>query len=412
MIADLKTLATAESAVLNAFDGGNVRRFNRVILLVLDSAGIGELPDAARWGDAGTDTIGHVVAKENPSLPNLQRLGLGNIRPMPNLPPVLKPEGAFGKAAIFSNGKDTTIGHWEMAGLITPIPFPTYPTGFPDRILEPFKKTIGRDILGNRTASGTQIIKELGEEHIRTGSPIVYTSADSVFQVAAHEEVIPLDELYRICRTARDLLVGPDQVARVIARPFLGVPGNFYRTGNRKDFAVKPPEATLLDRLVEKGLAAVGIGKIPSIFDYRGLSQTLEAHSNADSVDQTIHALGFAPNGLIFTNLVDFDMLWGHRRDSRGYALGLEAFDQRLPAVREAMRTDDCLVISADHGCDPTAHGSDHTREYVPLLLYSKKVAGGVDLGTRESMADIGQTVADNFGFRLPNGTSFLNDLR
>lgn len=389
-----------------------MRRFKRIVLVVLDSVGIGELPDAAQWGDSGTDTIGHVVAKERPSLPNLQKLGLGNIRPLENLPPIPKPEGAYGKAAIFSNGKDTTVGHWEMAGLISPVPFPTYPHGFPDRILGPFKKAVGRDILGNKPASGTEIIKELGGEHIRTGKLIVYTSADSVFQVAAHEEVIPLDELYRICQIARDLLVGPDRVGRVIARPFLGTPGNFWRTGNRKDFAVTPPEATLLDRLVDRGLATVGVGKIPAIFDYRGLSEALEAHSNTESVDQTIRALGFAPDGLIFTNLVDFDMLWGHRRDSQGYARGLEAFDRRLPDIQSALREDDCLVISADHGCDPTAHGTDHTREYVPILVYGKRLAGGVNLGTRCSMADIGQTIAENFGLQLANGTSFLHDLR
>jgi phosphopentomutase len=391
---------------------GKMQRFKRMVLIVLDSAGIGELPDAAQWGDAGTDTIGHVMAKEKPELPNLQKLGLGNIRLLENLPPVPKPVGAYGKAAIFSNGKDTTVGHWEIAGLITPVPFPTYPHGFPDRILEPFKKAIGRNVLGNKTASGTEIIKELGEEHIRTGSPIVYTSADSVFQIAAHEEVIPLEELYRICQTARDLLVGPDRVARVIARPFLGTPVNLWRTGNRKDFAVAPPETTLLDRLIDRGLAAVGVGKIPSIFDFRGLSENLEAHNNTESVDQTIRALGSAPDGLIFTNLVDFDMLWGHRRDSQGYARGLEAFDRRLPDIQAALRVDDCLLISADHGCDPTAYGSDHTREYVPLLVYSKRLEGGVNLGTRRTMADIGQTIAENFGLQLPNGTSFLSDLR
>jgi len=389
-----------------------MQRFKRMVLVVLDSAGIGELPDAACWGDAGTDTIGHVMAKEKPALPNLQKLGLGNIRPLENLPPVPKPVGAYGKAAIFSNGKDTTVGHWEIAGLITPVPFPTYPHGFPDRILEPFKKAIGRDILGNKPASGTEIIKELGEEHIRTGKPIVYTSADSVFQIAAHEEVIRLEELYRICQTARDLLVGPDRVARVIARPFLGTPASFWRTGNRKDFAIAPPEATLLDRLIDRGLVAVGVGKIPSIFDFRGLSENLEAHNNTESVDQTIRALGSASDGLIFTNLVDFDMLWGHRRDSQGYARGLEAFDLRLPDIQAALRVDDCLLISADHGCDPTAHGSDHTREYVPLLVYSKKLEGGVNLGTRRTMADIGQTIAENFGIQLSNGTSFLHDLR
>ncbi len=389
-----------------------MQRFRRIALMVLDSAGIGELPDAARWGDSGADTIGHVVAAEKPALLNLQKLGLGNIRRLEGLSPVPKPEGAFGKAAIFSNGKDTTVGHWEMAGLITPIPFPTYPHGFPDRILNPFKRAIGRDILGNKPASGTQIIMELGEEHIRTGRPIIYTSADSVFQVAAHEQVIKIEELYRICQVARDLLVEPDRVGRVIARPFLGTPGNFWRTGNRKDFAVKPPEPTLLDRLLERGFASVGVGKIPSIFDYRGLSDKLEAHGNNEAVDQTIRALDFAPDGLIFTNLVDFDMLWGHRRDVRGYARGLEAFDGRIPEIRNALSKDDCLIITADHGCDPAAPGSDHTREYVPILVYSGKLEGGINLGTRASMADIGQTIAENFGFQLRNGLSFLNALR
>jgi phosphopentomutase len=388
-----------------------MQQFERFALIVLDSAGIGELPDAARWGDAGADTIGHVVAKEKPTLPNLQRFGLGNIRALENLPPADRPEASFGKAAIFSNGKDTTVGHWEMTGLITPVPFPTYPKGFPARIVEPFERAVGRGILGNKAASGTEIIKELGEEHIRTGKPIVYTSADSVFQVAAHEEVIPLEELYRICQAARDLLVGPDRVARVIARPFLGSPGNFRRTGNRKDFAITPPEDTLLDRLMERGLASVGVGKIPSIFDYRGLSKTFEAHNNEESVDQTIRALESAPDGLIFTNLVDFDMLWGHRRDSRGYAHGLEAFDRRIPDITSALRENDCLIISADHGCDPTARGTDHTREYVPLLVYGRKLRGGVNLGTRRSMADIGQSIADNYGFQLPHGASFLHDL-
>ncbi len=389
-----------------------MQRFRRMVLMVLDSAGIGELPDAANWGDAGADTIGHVVASEKPKLPNLQKLGLGNIRPLQGLPPVPKPSGAYGKAAIFSNGKDTTVGHWEMVGLITPVPFPTYPRGFPDRILNPFKSAIGRDVLGNKPASGTEIIKELGEEHIRTGKPIVYTSADSVFQVAAHEQVIKIEELYRVCRIARDLLVEPDRVARVIARPFLGVPGNFWRTGNRKDFAVKPPAPTLLDRLLDKGLASIGVGKIPSIFDYRGFSDGLEARGNAEAVDQTIRALGTAPDGLIFTNLVDFDMLWGHRRDAGGYARGLEAFDGRIPDIGNAMQENDCLIISADHGCDPTAAGSDHTREYVPVLVYSGKLEGGAILGTRHSMADIGQTIAENFGLQLLNGLSFLNDLR
>jgi phosphopentomutase len=387
-------------------------RFRRVVMVVLDSAGIGALPDAALWGDSGTDTIGHVLAAENPSLPNLQRLGLANIRTFPNLSPVEKPEGAFGRAAILSRGKDTTVGHWEIAGIVTQTPFPTYPDGFPDRILVPFKKAIERDILGNVPASGTQIIQELGEEHIRTGKPIVYTSADSVFQIAAHEEVIPLAELYRMCEEARIILTGGDCVARVIARPFVGAPGNFQRTANRKDFAIQPPGPTLLDELMARGLATVGIGKIASIFDYRGISQNLPAHSNAETVDQTIAALAYVSEGLIFSNLVDFDMLWGHRRDSKGYAQGLAEFDRRLPELQEALGSEDCLIICADHGNDPKAHGSDHTREYVPVLVYGKELQGGVNLGTRASLSDIGQTAAENFGFCLSNGKSFLHLLQ
>jgi phosphopentomutase len=389
-----------------------MNHFKRIVLIILDGAGIGAMPDAADWGDAGTDTIGHVVAAEKPYLPSLEKLGLGNIRAMANLPPALRPEAAFGKAAIFSNGKDTTVGHWELAGLVTRQPFPTYPDGFPARILEPFKKAIGRDVLGNKPASGTEIIEELGAEHMRTGNPIVYTSADSVFQVAAHEQVIPLEELYRICKIARAILGGEDRVARVIARPFIGQPGDFTRTGNRQDFAVAPPDKTLLDRLKGSGLATVGIGKIPSIFNLNGFTEQLEAHNNSESIDQTIQALGQAPAGIILANLVDFDMKWGHRRNSRGYAQGLEDFDRRIPDIKRAMREEDCLVLTADHGCDPTAHGSDHTREYVPVLVFSKSLAGGANLGTRSTLADIGQTVAENFGVCLPFGTSFLAELR
>jgi len=389
-----------------------MHRFKRIVLIVLDSAGIGAMPDAADWGDEGADTIGHVVAVEHPPLPNLHGLGLGNIHEMPNLPPDSKPLGSFGKAAIFSNGKDTTVGHWEMAGLVTPHPFPTYPEGFPERVLKPFRTAIGRDILGNKPASGTEIIKELGAEHMRTGKPIIYTSADSVFQIAAHEKVIAVEELYRMCKSAREILDGVDRVARVIARPFVGEPGNFTRTGNRKDFAIPPPAETLLDLLQAAGFATIAVGKIASIFDSIGIGEHLEAHDNAASIDQTVLALSLAREGLVFTNLVDFDMLWGHRRDSEGYARGLEYFDSRIPEIEDPMQEDDCLVITADHGCDPTFRGSDHTREYVPILIYSKSLGGGVDIGTRSTMADIGQTIAENFGLRLKVGTSFLNQLK
>ena len=382
------------------------------MLVVLDSAGIGEMPDAGEWGDEGSDTIGNVLATQKPRLPNLQRLGLGNIRSLPELPPLAKAEGSFGKAAIFSNGKDTTVGHWEMAGIITPHPFPTYPDGFPPRVLEPFVKAIGRGVLGNKPASGTEIIKELGAEHVSTGRPIVYTSADSVFQVAAHEQVIPLEELYRICEIARKLLDGQDRVGRVIARPFTGRAGDFQRTKNRKDFAIPPPSDTLLDVLKARNLAAVAVGKIASIFNYRGITENLKARDNTESMDQTIDSLKWAPDGLIFSNFVDFDMLWGHRNDPVGYARGLEDFDRRIPDLIGAMKPDDCLIISADHGCDPTTPSTDHSREYVPILVYSKKLQGAIDLGTRSTLADIGQTIAENFDVRLTAGTSFLSQLR
>ena len=385
-----------------------MRLFRRVVLIVLDSAGIGEMPDAAKWGDQGSDTIGHVLERENPALPNLQRLGLANIRALPNLAPVPQPAGCFGKAAILSNGKDSTVGHWEMAGLITPIPFPTYPKGFPARILNPFEKAIGRKVLGNKPASGTEIIKELGEEHVRTGRPILYTSADSVFQVAAHEDIIPLEELYRICGIARELLDGEDRVGRVIARPFSGAPGSFQRTKNRKDFAIPPPHPTLLDLLRQNDLASVGVGKIASIFDYRGISENVPARDNTESMDGTLRALEVTSEGFIFSNFVDFDMLWGHRNDVKGYAEGLEEFDRRLPLLLKNLREDDCLVISADHGCDPTTPSTDHSREYVPILAFSKKLRRGIPLGTRSTLADIGQTVAENFGCHLEKGTSFL----
>jgi phosphopentomutase len=387
-------------------------RFRRVVLVVLDSAGIGEMPDAGEWGDEGSDTIGNVLATQKPRLPNLQRLGLGNIRSLPELPPLAKAEGSFGKAAIFSNGKDTTVGHWEMAGIITPHPFPTYPDGFPPRVLEPFVNAIGRGVLGNKPASGTEIIKELGAEHVSTGRPIVYTSADSVFQVAAHEQVIPLEELYRICEIARKLLDGQDRVGRVIARPFTGPAGDFQRTKNRKDFAIPPPSDTLLDVLKARNLAAVAVGKIASIFNYRGITEHLKARDNTEAMDQTIDSLKWAPHGLIFSNFVDFDMLWGHRNDPVGYARGLEDFDRRIPDLIGAMKPDDCLMISADHGCDPTTPSTDHSREYVPILVYSKKLEGAIDLGTRSTLADIGQTIAENFDVRLTAGTSFLSQLR
>jgi phosphopentomutase len=387
-------------------------RFRRIVLIVLDGVGIGEMPDARQWGDAGTDTLGHVISAEKPHLPHLVELGLAAIKPCAAERAPGQSRGSFGKAATLSNGKDTTTGHWEMAGIVSLTPFPTYPAGFPARIMTAFEQAIGRQALGNRPASGTEIIQELGDEHVQTGKPIVYTSADSVFQIAAHEEVIPLEELYLICRVARKLLDGPDRVGRVIARPFIGSSGDYRRTGNRMDFAVPPPEETLLDRMKGAGLAVVGVGKIASIFDGRGITEDLPVHGNNECVDATLTALTRVAQGLIFSNLGDFDTLWGHRNDSAGFARGLEAFDRRLPEMSEALDPDDCLVITADHGCDPTTPGTDHTREHVPILIFSRKLAGGVNLGTRSSLADIGQTIAENFGLRLAAGKSFLRDLR
>jgi phosphopentomutase len=384
--------------------------FNRVLLIVLDGAGIGAMPDAPEWGDAGADTFGHILESRNVRLPNLQRYGLGNIRPLQSVPPLDHLSGSYGRCALRSNGKDTTTGHWEMAGIILDHAFPTYPNGFPSTVIDKFvRETSVPGILGNFPASGTEIIKELGAEHVKTGKPIVYTSADSVFQIAAHEEVIPLDRLYEICEIARRILDGEHKVGRVIARPFLGQPGSFYRTENRHDYAVPPPRENLLPALKDEELDVVCIGKIASIYDSMGVTEELTAKNNEQSIDQTIKALNDSTRGLIFSNLVDFDMLYGHRRDTEGYAKALEHFDQRLPEIEAAMRDDDVMMITADHGNDPTFRGSDHTREYAPLLVYGKNARRGVNLGTRESLADIGQTIAQNFRLKLSVGDSFLD---
>lgn len=384
--------------------------FARICLMVLDSAGIGEMPDAGDWGDAGADTLGHILESRKVSLPNLQRLGLGNIRPLAGLPPVPAPIGSFGKCTLKSNGKDTTTGHWEMAGIVLEKAFPTYPNGFPPRIIDEFvAEAAVPGVLGNIPASGTEIIKQLGEEHVQTGKPIVYTSADSVFQIAAHEEIIPVDRLYEICEVARRILDGEDRVGRVIARPFLGsTAADFKRTENRHDYAVPPP-SNLLPLLKENGLDVVCIGKIASIYDSVGVTEDLTAKNNEQTIDQTIKALNAESRGLIFSNLVDFDMLYGHRRDTEGYARALEHFDSRLPEIFAAMRDDDLLILTADHGNDPTAPGSDHTREYAPLLAYGKSANAGVDLGTRGSLADIGKSIAENFQVSMNAGESFLD---
>jgi phosphopentomutase len=381
-------------------------------LIVLDSAGIGEMPDAAEWGDAGSDTIGHVLASREVRLPNLQAYGLGNIRALKHLPPAENPRGSYGRCALRSNGKDTTTGHWEMAGIILERAFPTYPHGFPQAIIDRFVSETGvPGVLGNVPASGTEIIKELGEEHVRTGKPIVYTSADSVFQIAAHEEVIPVPRLYELCEAARRILTGENEVGRVIARPFLGEPPAFRRTENRHDYAVPPPRGNLLVTLNEAGLDVVCIGKVASIYDSAGVTEDLTAKNNEQSINQTVSALKRPTRGLIFSNLVDFDMLYGHRRDTEGYARALEYFDARLPEIEAATNERDLFIIAADHGNDPTYPGTDHTREYSPLIAYGKSARPGVNLGTRSSLADIGQTIADNFGLKLSAGESFLGQV-
>ena len=386
--------------------------FDRIVLMVLDGAGIGAMPDAPDWGDAGSDTFGHICESREVRLPNLQSLGLGNIRPLNGVTRIEKPRGAYGKCALASNGKDTTTGHWEMAGIILERAFPTYPNGFPQPVIDQFiERTNVPGILGNIPASGTEIIKDLGAEHMRTGKPIVYTSADSVFQIAAHEKVIPLERQYEICEAARDLLRGEHEVGRVIARPFLGSAGEFYRTENRHDYAVPPPRENLLPLLQAHGFDVVCIGKIASIYDSTGVTQDLTAKNNEQSIDQTIRALRDQTRGLIFSNLVDFDMLYGHRRDTEGYARALEHFDSRWPEIEAAMNEDDLLIITADHGNDPTYPGTDHTREYAPLLVFGKRAKPGINLGTRDSLSDIGQTIAQNFGLGLNAGKTFLDQI-
>ncbi len=382
--------------------------FRRVIWVVLDSVGIGEMPDAAAYGDTGSDTLGNLARLRPLKVPHLCRLGLANIKPLAGLEPVREPLGAFGRCALASPGKDTTTGHWEMAGIHLGRPFPLYPHGFPREIIEEFERRIGRRTLGNIPASGTEIIERLGAEHMRTGSPIVYTSADSVFQVAAHEEVIPLWELYKICETARQMLRGEHEVGRVIARPFVGRPGSFTRTPNRKDFAVPPPRGMLLDRLEERGVPVHAVGKIFEIFLGRGIQAYDKTRDNADGMAKTLEAMEETPEGLVWVNLVDFDQLYGHRNNVEGYAAALEAVDQWLPSLMARMEKDDLLILCADHGCDPTTPSTDHSREYVPLLVWGPKTKSGVALGTRPTLADIGQTVAENFGVRIEKGVSFL----
>ena len=386
--------------------------WERIVWVVLDSVGIGELPDAAEYGDVGRNTLGHVAESRPLKIPNLVRLGLANIAPLKHLQPAAAPLGAYGKGATRSPGKDTTTGHWEMAGVWLDQAFPVYKNGFPPNVIAEFERSIGRKTIGNKPASGTEIIKELGEEHVRTGKPIVYTSGDSVFQIAAHEDVIPIAELYRMCEIARKLLDGPHRVGRVIARPFVGPVGNFARTSRRHDYAVDPPKPMLLDVLEERGVPVFGIGKIHDIYNGRGVQDYVTTKSNADGMEKLTAALQERKKGLIFGNLVDFDMLYGHRKDVEGFAKSLEEFDGLLTGLLPRLARTDLLMITADHGCDPDPRWetTDHSREYAPILAYSPAGPAGVNLGIRETLADMGQTIAQNFGAVIPHGTSFLRE--
>ncbi len=386
--------------------------FKRIVWIVLDSVGIGELSDAADYGDVGRNALGHIAESRALNIPTLVELGLANIAPLAHLMPTPTPQASYGKGATHSPGKDTTTGHWEMAGIWLPQAFPVYPHGFPAELIAAFEKQIGRQTLGNKPASGTEILKELGEEHLRTGKLIVYTSGDSVFQIAAHEDVVPVAELYRMCEIARKLLDGPHRVGRVIARPFAGAPGNFARTPRRHDYAVDPPKPMLLDVFAEKNIPVFGIGKIHDIYNGRGVSDYITTKNNADGMEKLSEATRTRSAGLIFCNLVDFDMLYGHRKDVEGFAKSLEEFDAWLKNFLPNLKNSDLLLITADHGCDPDPRWPtfDHSREYVPILAYSPNRTG-VALGTRESLADMGQTVTENFGASIPHGKSFLNSI-
>ncbi len=390
------------------------KRVRRVILMVMDSVGVGELPDAKEYGDEGANTLEHAAkAVGGIALPNLESLGLGKLVNLyPSHTNSLK--GAYGKMAELSKGKDTTTGHWEMAGVVVSQAFPTYPNGFPASLMKEFESRIGRKTLGNKTASGTEIIKELGDEHYRTGSPIVYTSADSVFQVAAHEEIVPLEELYRICKIAREILRGEHAVGRVIARPFIGKPGKFERTHHRHDYSLDPSGDTLLDVIKSAGLETVSVGKIWDIFAGRGISRHLTAGPNAEVMEKTLEGMKDSKfkDGLLFSNLVDFDMLYNHRQDPKGFAKSMEEFDRFLPQIFSALADDDILMITADHGNDPTDNSTDHCREYVPILVYGKNIPAGLNLGARKSFADCGQTIAELLQVpRLAAGESFASAL-
>jgi phosphopentomutase len=386
----------------------------RACLIILDSCGVGELPDAEEYGDIGSNSVVNVAKiMGGLNLPNMQKLGFGNIIDILGVPPVESPSLSYGKMACMSAGKDSTIGHWEHFGIITKQPFPTYPDGFPDDIISEFEQKTGRKTIGNKPMSGTEIIMELGEEHIQSGDLIVYTSADSVFQVAAHEDIVPVEELYQYCLIARNILTGERSVSRVIARPFIGEPGNFERTANRHDFSIKPTEKTGLNILSDNGFDVISIGKINDLFAGSGITRSHATISNEDGIDTLIDILDDDYNGLIYINLIDFDMLWGHRNDYKGFAKGLEYFDSRLNSIIDKLEDGDLFAITADHGCDPTTPSTDHSREYVPILAGNYPfVKPGIDLGTRNTFADIGATILDYHGLRQRSGKSFMKRIK
>jgi len=388
-------------------------KINRVIVIILDSVGIGEAPDAVAFGDVGSHTLGNMARVVGGlHLPHLERMGLGNIAILQGVQPQTEPTAVYGKLEEVSAGKDTTTGHWELMGVELERPFPLYPNGFPPEVMDAFEAEIGRGTLGNYPASGTVILDELGAEHLRTGKPIIYTSGDSVFQIAAHEEIIPVEELYAMCRVARRILTGPHEVGRVIARPFVGKPGSFTRTANRHDFSVSPPKPTALDRLKEAGLMVYAVGKINDIFNAQGITDYVYTTDNADGVEKTLAAMREQrKRGLIFTNLVDFDARFGHRNNPQGYANALTEFDERVPELLAALADNDVLVITADHGNDPTTPSTDHSREYVPILITGRAVRGGANLGVRH-FADLGATITALLGAAAPPcGNGFVEKL-
>lgn len=389
--------------------------FKRIHVIVMDSVGIGEAPDAAKFDDFDVDTFGHIAeATGGLTMPNMAKLGLSNIKEVKGVPKADKPMAYYTKMQEASSGKDTMTGHWEIMGLYIGTPFRVFEHGFPDELIQRIEEKTGRKVIGNKPASGTEIIDELGEEHVKTGALIVYTSADSVLQIAAHEDVVPLKELYEICEFCREItLDDPYMLGRIIARPFVGEPGNFTRTANRHDYALKPFGRTTMNELKDAGLDVIALGKISDIYDGEGVTKSVRTVSNMDGMDKLVEVLDEPFTGISFLNLVDFDALYGHRRDPEGYAKALEDYDARLPEVLEKLTDEDLLIITADHGNDPTYRGTDHTREYVPLLVYSPKFNGGGALPLRSTFADIGATVAENFGVKLPDhGTSFLADLK